>query len=95
MLQDAELAAVTFINADRGWAVGDRGVICIRATAANLEAAKLRCHCRLERFNSLTPITACRRRLDTSYTHETHGVALRTRDGGKTWQSSPELTLPA
>src|SRR5437773_11836511 len=26
-LQDAELTAVTFINADRGWAVGDRGII--------------------------------------------------------------------
>src|SRR3954449_11536428 len=27
MLQDAELTAVTFVDADRGWAVGDRGVI--------------------------------------------------------------------
>src|SRR5690242_18100236 len=27
MLQDAELTAVTFLDADRGWAVGDRGVI--------------------------------------------------------------------
>src|SRR5262245_37575651 len=27
MREDAELTAVTFINADRGWAVGDRGVI--------------------------------------------------------------------
>src|SRR5437868_1957139 len=26
-LQDAELTAVTFVDADHGWAVGDRGVI--------------------------------------------------------------------
>src|SRR6188508_1575182 len=26
-LPDAELTAVTFVNADRGWAVGDRGVV--------------------------------------------------------------------
>ena len=27
MREDAELAAVWFLDADRGWAVGDRGVI--------------------------------------------------------------------
>src|SRR5437588_8077807 len=27
MLADAELTAVAFVDADRGWAVGDRGVI--------------------------------------------------------------------
>ena len=27
MLPDAELTAVTFVDPDRGWAVGDRGVI--------------------------------------------------------------------
>src|SRR4051812_42535549 len=26
-LPDAELTSVTFVNADRGWAAGDRGVI--------------------------------------------------------------------
>ncbi|MCA9042623.1 MAG: hypothetical protein KDA65_19875, partial [Planctomycetaceae bacterium] len=27
MLQDAELASVFFVDADCGWAVGDRGVV--------------------------------------------------------------------
>ncbi len=95
-LQDAELTAVTFVNADRGWAVGDRGVIW--STSDGGRTWKLQTSgvtCRLEAVQFLDADNGFAVGGWTQpYTHETHGVALRTRDGGKTWQSSPELTLP-
>jgi photosystem II stability/assembly factor-like uncharacterized protein len=95
-LQDAELTAVTFINADRGWAVGDRGVIWNTGDGGRtwkLQSSGVTC--RLEAVQFLDADNGFVVGGWTQpYTHETHGVALRTRDGGKTWQSSPELTLP-
>jgi photosystem II stability/assembly factor-like uncharacterized protein len=97
MLGDAELTAVTFIDADRGWAVGDRGVIWHTSDGGRtwkLQSSGVTCRVEAIQF------------LDTEngvavggwtqpYTHTTHGVALRTRDGGRTWQNTPDLTLPA
>jgi photosystem II stability/assembly factor-like uncharacterized protein len=95
-LQDAELTAVTFVNADRGWAVGDRGVIWHTGDGGRtwkLQASGITC--RLEAVQFLDAENGFAVGGWTQpYTHETHGVALRTRDGGKTWQNSPELTLP-
>src|SRR5262245_14915048 len=96
MLPDAELTAVTFIDADRGWAVGDRGVIW--HTTDGGRTRKLQnsgVTCRLEAIQFLDADNGFAVGGWTQpYTHETHGVALRTRDGGKSWQNTPDLTLP-
>src|SRR5262245_24658169 len=95
-LNDAELTAVHFIDADRGWAVGDRGVIW--NTTDGGRAWKLQSSgvtCRLEAIQFLDAENGLAVGGWTQpYTHETHGVALRTRDGGKSWQNTPDLTLP-
>jgi photosystem II stability/assembly factor-like uncharacterized protein len=96
MLPDAELTAVTFVDADRGWAVGDRGVIW--HTSDGGRAWKLQesgTTCRLEAIQFLDADNGFAVGGWTQpYTHETHGVALRTRDGGNSWQNTPDLTLP-
>jgi photosystem II stability/assembly factor-like uncharacterized protein len=93
---DAELTSVSFVDADRGWAVGDRGVIW--HTGDGGRTWKLQTSgvtCRLEAVQFLDGENGLAVGGWTQpYTHETHGVALRTRDGGKTWQNTPDLTLP-
>jgi photosystem II stability/assembly factor-like uncharacterized protein len=95
-LQDAELTAVHFIDADRGWAVGDRGVIWHTSDGGrNWKLQNSSVTCRLEAVQFLDADNGFAIGGWTQpYTHETHGVALRTRDGGKTWQNTPDLTLP-
>src|SRR5436190_2652812 len=84
-LQDAELTSVSFVDADRGWATGDRGVIW--HTSDGGRTWKLQnsgVTCRLEAIQFLDADNGFAVGGWTqSYTHETHGVALRTRDGGK------------
>lgn len=96
MLPDAELAAVTFADADRGWAVGDRGVIWHTSDGGRswkLQASGVTC--RLEAVQFLDSDTGFAVGGWTQpYTHQTRGVVLRTRDGGRTWQNTPGLTLP-
>lgn len=97
MLPDAELTAITFVSADEGWAVGDRGVIWhTRDGGKTWKLQTSGVTCRLEAVQFLDG--------DNGfvvggwiepYTHRSCGVVLRTRDGGRTWQSSPDLTLPA
>jgi photosystem II stability/assembly factor-like uncharacterized protein len=96
MLPDAELTAVTFVSADEGWAVGDRGVIWhTRDGGKTWKLQPSGVSCRLEAVQFLDG--------DNGFvvggwiephTHRSCGVVLRTRDGGRTWQASPELTLP-
>ncbi|HEY2412370.1 MAG TPA: YCF48-related protein [Pirellulaceae bacterium] len=95
-LQDAELTSVSFIDADRGWAVGDRGVIWHTSDGGrNWKLQNSGVTCRLEAVQFLDADNGVAVGGWTqAYTHETHGVALRTRDGGKTWQNTPDLTLP-
>src|SRR6478672_10413717 len=95
-LQDAELTAVSFIDADRGWAVGDRGVIWHTSDGGrNWKLQNSGVTCRLEAVQILDADNGFAVGGWTQpYTHETHGIALRTRDGGKTWQNTPDMTLP-
>src|SRR6187401_1060147 len=83
---DAELTSVAFIDADRGWAVGDRGVIWHTADGGNTwKLQNSGVTCRLEAVQFLDGENGYAVGGWTQpYTHETHGVALRTRDGGKT-----------
>jgi photosystem II stability/assembly factor-like uncharacterized protein len=96
MREDAQLTTVTFINADRGWAVGDRGVIWQTNDGGRTwKQQSSGVTCRLESVQFLDSDNGWIAGGWTQpYTHETHGVILRTRDGGKTWQSTPGLTLP-
>jgi photosystem II stability/assembly factor-like uncharacterized protein/tetratricopeptide (TPR) repeat protein len=96
MLLDAELTAVAFFDADRGWAVGDRGVIWHTFDGGrNWQQQRSGVACRLEAVQFLDANNGWIVGGWTQpYTHETHGVVLRTRDGGRTWQNMSELLLP-
>ena len=96
MLQDAELTAVTFVDADRGWAVGDRGAIWHTDDGGrNWKLQRSPTACRLEAVHFFDGNNGLAVGGWTQpYTHQTHGVVLRTRDGGRTWQDTPGLTLP-
>jgi photosystem II stability/assembly factor-like uncharacterized protein len=96
MRADAELTAITFLDADRGWAVGDRGVIWHTDDGGrNWQAQNSGVGCRLEMVQFLDANNGWAVGGWTQpYTHETHGVVLRTRDGGRTWQNVPGLVLP-
>ena len=97
MLQDAELTAVTFADADRGWAVGDRGVIWHTDDGGrNWKLQRSGVTCRLEAIQFLDADNGWAVGGWTQpYTHRTHGVILRTRDGGRTWQETLGLALPS
>lgn len=97
MLQDAELTAVTFVNADEGWAVGDRGVIWHTRDGGKswkLQASGVTCRLEAVQFLDAENGWVVGGWVEP-YTHYSRGVVLRTRDGGRTWQASPESTLPA
>ena len=97
LMEDADLRDVFFLDADVGWAVGDRGLILHTEDGGR--------HWQPQR-NPLTD------RLDSvhfadaqtgwaagggvhAYTHYTSGVVLRTQDGGRNWTPVDGLTLPA
>ena len=96
MREDAELAAVFFLDADRGWAVGDRGVIWHTSDGGrNWGPQNSGTTCRLEAIQFLDANNGWAVGGWTEpYTHQTHGVVLRTRDGGQTWQNLPSPVLP-
>ena len=88
MLDDAELTDVYFVDPDRGWTVGDRGVIWrtedggrIWKRQASQTTCRLESVCFLDAFRGwavggwIHP-----------YTHVTTAVVLATRDGGQTWR---------
>ena len=97
MLSDAELASVCFVDADHGWAVGDRGVIWSTSDGGrNWQLQPSPTTCRLECVQFLDALHGWAVGGWTHpYTHHTHGVVLRTRDGGRNWETIPEKTLPA
>ncbi len=97
MLADAELHDVLFLDPDRGWAVGDRGVIWQTETGGR-------------RWHLVdSPTTARLRSIHFadpqhgwiaggwihSFTHRSSAVVLRTDNGGKKWIQIDVSTLPA
>ncbi len=96
MREDAELTAVFFLDADRGWAVGDRGVIWHTSDGGrNWGVQNSGTTCRLEAVQFLDANNGWAVGGWTQpYTHETHGVVLRTRDGGQSWQNLANPVLP-
>lgn len=94
--QDAELSDVCFVDAQHGWAVGDRGVIWhTRDGGKNWQQQESPVTCRL---NSVHFIDArhgwAAGGATTQFTHVPQGVVLVTRDGGEKWSSLPRLLVP-
>ncbi len=96
MHADAEFTSVFFLDADRGWAVGDRGVIWHTADGGRTwKQQQSPTHCRLEAVQFVDGEIGWAVGGSTQpYTHQTSGVVLRTRDGGQTWTTVPNLLLP-
>ena len=97
MQADAELTSICFVNADLGWAVGDRGAIWHTPDGGRTwQLQRSPATCRLETVQFLDAENGWAVGGWTHpYTHQTSGIVLRTRDGGKNWQIIPDLTLPA
>ena len=97
MRADAQLADVSFVNAEQGWAVGDRGTIWHTSDGGQhwkLQSSGV--DCRLATVFFLDAKTGWAAGGSTQvYTHATTGVILRTRDGGERWTLDRKLILPA
>jgi len=95
-LDDADLTDVFFLDPDRGWAVGDRGVIWSTSDGGRrwqLQASGVTC--RLESIHFVDRqngwIVGGRSR---PYSPHSIGVVLRTTDGGRHWSLVSRLQLP-
>ena len=93
---DARLHDVFFLDAERGWAVGDRGTICHTTDGGrswHLQSAGVDCP-----LHSVYFIDARSGWAVGGYTHPfTHtgtGVVLITDDGGRSWKSKQQSLLP-
>lgn len=97
MVEDALLRDVYFVDEQRGWAAGDRGVIWHTSDGGRTwRAQSTPVQCRL------SSVYFADRDLGWAvggwtepYSHQSRGVVLRTRDGGRTWQQTPPTALPA
>jgi len=97
MRNDARLSDVCFVDAQHGWAVGDRGTIWHTNDGGrrwDLQDSGVTCP--LESVCFLDQNTGWAVGGWTHpYTHTSSGVVLITRDGGRHWQHNPRLLLPA
>ena len=94
--QDANLFDVCFINAQQGWAVGDRGAIWHTDDGGgNWQLQRSPVSFRLEsvHFVSATHGWAAGG-FTVPYTHRAVGGIVTTVDGGRTWTYEPHQFLP-
>jgi photosystem II stability/assembly factor-like uncharacterized protein len=96
-MRDAELTSVTFVDAEAGWAVGDRGVIWHTADGGrHWQQQDSPATCRLEHVCFLNPSEGWAvGGWPHAYAKRSSGVVLHTADGGRTWEAISGLTLPA
>ena len=89
---DARLNDVCFVDAQHGWAVGDRGVIWHTDDGGQQwQPQESGVACPLRPSGSLNEqIGWAGGGFAHPYTHTSTGVLLTTRDGGQTWTASPE-----
>jgi photosystem II stability/assembly factor-like uncharacterized protein len=92
---DAALCDVFFLDAERGWAVGDRGVIWHTADGGkSWELQQSGATARLESVQFLDADHGWAvGGTSDPYTHTGRGLLLSTSDGGRTWKPS-KATLP-
>lgn len=97
MLEDAELTDVLFLDADRGFAVGDRGVIWGTDDGGRTwKRQPSPVSCRLESISFCDPLHGWIVGGWTHpYSHKTTGVVLQTHDGGERWTLITGQLLPA
>ncbi|MDA1049792.1 MAG: YCF48-related protein [Planctomycetota bacterium] len=96
MLADAALHDVFFHDADRGWAVGDRGVIWTTEDAGqHWRLADSPVNCSLQSIHFIDDQNGW---IVGGWTHpfsqRTSGVVLRTENGGRRWTQVSAETLP-
>jgi photosystem II stability/assembly factor-like uncharacterized protein len=94
---DARLNDVCFVDAQHGWAAGDRGVIWHTDDGGNRwQTQESSVTCPLWAVSFLSDqIGWAAGGFAQPYTHASSGVLLVTRDGGRTWTAMPKLMLPA
>ncbi|MES1213804.1 MAG: YCF48-related protein [Singulisphaera sp.] len=95
LLDDAELHDLTFLDAEHGWAVGDRGVIWRTENGGQswqLVPSGVDCPLHSVHFNDLDNgwVAGGKQR---PYLDADQGVLLRTFDGGQTWEADKGLLL--
>lgn len=97
MQDDASLADVTFVDRQRGWAVGDRGVIWHTSdggTTWQLQRSGVSCN-----LTSVSFIDAAHGwaagGATRAYSDASQATLLVTADGGATWSEIEQPTLPA
>ncbi len=94
--EDAQLTDVVFIDPDRGWAIGDQGVIWRTEDGGRQwRLVNSPVSCRLESISFSDPQNGwIVGGWFHPYTHQSTGVVLRTRDGGRTWKRARVTGLP-
>jgi photosystem II stability/assembly factor-like uncharacterized protein len=97
MQEDAELTDVSFVDAQHGWAVGDRGIIWATADGGkHWRSQPSGVNCRLSSVQFLDAENGwAAGGIFHPYTHTSRGVLLRTRDGGRSWAQDKGLMLPS
>jgi photosystem II stability/assembly factor-like uncharacterized protein len=97
LLDDARLNDVYFIDAQRGWAVGDWGVIWHTEDGGRQwHLQHLAVDCSLHSVFFIDEKTGWAAGGYTHpYTHTSRGILLFTRDGGRCWQLHDKLLLPS
>ena len=96
MLEDAELTDIFFLDPDRGWAVGDRGVAWWTEDGGrHWHLADSPVNCRLESVWFISEQHGWAVGGWTHpYSHRTTAVVLRTENGGRRWKRMKCDTLP-
>lgn len=96
MLADAALHDTFFLNPNRGWAVGDRGVIWTTVDGGqHWHLADSPVNCSLQSIHFVDEQNGWIVGGWTQpYSHRTSGVVLRTENGGRRWTQVPSDTLP-
>ena len=87
MQADAQLNDICFVDPDRGWAVGDRGVIWRTEDGGRhwrLEDSTVAC--RLESLAAVEGEVVAVGGWTHPYTHKTSGVVVRSREGGRRFE---------
>jgi photosystem II stability/assembly factor-like uncharacterized protein len=95
-LHDAELTDVAFVDAEHGWAVGDRGVVWRTDDGGKVwHLANSTVACRLESVSFADAERGWIAGGDAlPYLHTSRGVILATSDGGRTWTNELRTDLP-